>query len=158
MGHQTDAFIGKLPVNLEKVKFYGLGVAFEDEFAIVFLEEDHLLHWSKKLNKSYLADEGDLSYGGELIRFFAKEIGFIDYLVVQLDYSFVGVLYQDGKMIDEGHIDPMLKKLGVKLKDKDSEFHQLNLDPYRLSEAFYWGVENIYMPQGSKVILGRRGD
>jgi hypothetical protein len=109
MGHQTDAFIGKLPVNLEKVKFYGLGVAFEDEFAIVFLEEDHLLHWSKKLNKSYLADEGDLSYGGELIRFFAKEIGFIDYLVVQLDYSFVGVLYQDGKMIDEGQINPMLK-------------------------------------------------
>jgi hypothetical protein len=158
MGHQTDAFIGKLPVDIEKINFYGLGVAFEDEFAIVFIEEDHLLHWQKKLNKSYLADEGSLSYGGELIRFFASEIGFGDYLVVQLDTSFVGVLYQDGKMIDEGRIDPMLKKLGVQLKDKDSEFHQLNLDPYRLSEAFYWGVENIYIPAGSQVILGRKGD
>ena len=158
MGHQTDAFIGKLPVDIGKINFYGLGAAFEDEFAIVFIEEDHLLHWEKKLNKSYLADEGSLSYGGELIRFFASEIGFGDYLVVQLDTSFVGVLYQNGKMIDEGQIAPMLKKLGVQLKDKDSEFHQLNLDSYRLSEAFYWGENNIYIPESKNVILGRKSD
>ena len=155
MGHLTDAFIGRTPIKLDKIKLYGLAVAFEDDFAIVFLDEDHLLNWYQKLHLNFTSDNKNIFLGGDLVHFFAKEIGFKEYAIVKLDHEWVGVLYNEGNQIDEGQINPMLQKLGVEVKDKENEFHQLNLNDYRLSEAFYWENDSQYVKKAN-VVKGHR--
>ncbi|KAF2332243.1 hypothetical protein [Flavobacterium ginsenosidimutans] len=138
MGHNTSALIGRMPINIEKIKFYGLAVAFEDDFAIIFLDEDHLFQWYLKLNLDYVSDNENLRFGDELVHFFAKEIELEDYIIAYLSYEFYGEFYKSAVKINEGEINLMLKEIGVDAFNSKNEFHKLNLDHYRMSECYYW--------------------
>ena len=154
MGHETDAFIGKMPINFDKVNLYGLAVALENNFAIVFLDEKHLLIWEERLRLNCRRSESNSEFEGELIHFFAKEIGVSNYVIAKFDYEFFGVLYNNGIKEDKGEINFILQKLGVKLSDKQNEFDELNLNDYRLSEAFYWDGELNFAKHKKNVIQG----
>jgi len=138
MGHNTNALIGKMSINLEKIKFYGLAVAFENDYAIIFLDESHLFHWYFKLKLDYHSDNEKLELGGELVHFFAKEIGLEEYLLVHLSHYYYAELYKNTIRTDEGEINLMLRKIGVEVIDKRNEFDELNLNEYRMPECFYW--------------------
>lgn len=154
MGHNTDALIGRMPINLEKIKFYGLAVAFENDYAIIFLAEDHLLHWHRKLNLSYMSDSYNLNFDGELVHFFAKEIELEEYIITYLSDYHYGELYTNTLKVDEGQINLMLKKLGVEVINKQNEFHQLNLNYYRMSECYYWEGESNWAKFRKNIIAG----
>lgn len=155
MGYQTEALIGKMPINLEKIEFYGLAVAIENAFAIVFLDENHLLHWSRKLDLEYTYNQPNFEFDGELLHFFASEIELENYIIAKFDHEFYGVLYKNGERIDSGHINPLLKKLGVKVNSKQNEFHELNLDYYRMSECYYWEGDANWAKLKDNIIAGR---
>ena len=155
MGHNTNALIGRMPINLEKIEFYGLAVAFENDFAIVFLDENHLFHWFKKLKLDYFSNNDNLQYGGDLVKFFAKEIGLKDYVITYLSDTFYGELYEDAVKVDEGKINLILERLGVEVYNSQNEFHQLNLDEYRLSECYYWDAKINWAQFRENVIAGR---
>lgn len=154
MGHNTSALIGRMPINIEKVKFYGLAVAFEDNFAIIFLDEDHLFNWSLKLNLNYSSDNEKLYFGGELVHFFAKEIEFEEYIITYLSHEFYGELYRSALKINEGEINLMLKEIGVDAFNSKNEFHKLNLDDYRMSECYYWDEKLNWAKFKHNVIAG----
>lgn len=157
MAHDTNLLIGKMPINLDKVNEYGLAVAVESDFALVFLDDTHLFHCSLKLDDmNYNSDNDELEFGGDLIHFFAKEIGFNDYAIIKLDYSFYGELYKNAEKIDEGgDINKLMRKLGVIVSDKENEFHQLNLDEYRMGECFYWDGDANWAKFHNNIIAGR---
>ena len=125
-----------MPINLEKIKFYGLAVAFESNYAIIFLDDYHLFYWYNKLNLNYSSDNEKLDLGGELVHFLAKEIELEEYLLVYLNDYYYAEFYKNTIKTDEGDINLMLQKLGVKVIDKQNEFHELNLDEYRMPECF----------------------
>ncbi|MEN2401986.1 hypothetical protein GKZ90_0019510 [Flavobacterium sp. MC2016-06] len=154
MGHNTDALIGRMPINLEKLKFYGLAVAFENDYAIIFLEDSHLLNWSRKLNLSYYSDNENLNFGGELIHFLAKEINLEKYTIVYLNDEYYGELYENNLKTDQGDVNFVLQKLGVQRLDKENEFHQLNLNYYRMSECYYWEGESNWAKFHKNIIAG----
>lgn len=157
MAHDTSLLIGKTPINLHKVNEYGLAVAVEGDFALVFLDGWHLFHCSSKLDDmDYYSDNSELEFGGDLVHFFAKEIGFSDYTIIKLDYDFYGELYKNAEKIDEGgDINNLLRQLGVIVSDKENEFHQLNLDEYRMGECFYWDGDANWAKFRNNVIAGR---
>lgn len=157
MAHDTNFLIGKMPINLEKVNEYGLAVAIESDFALVFLDQWHLYHCSLKLDDmDYYSNNDDMEFGGDLVRFFAKELGFEDYAIIRLDYSFYGELYKNAQKTDEGgDINDLLKKLGVVVSDKEDEFNQLNLDEYRMGECFYWDGDSNWAKFHNNIIAGR---
>ena len=154
MGHNTNALIGRMPINLEKIKFYGLAVAFENDFAIVFLDDNHLFHWYKKLKLDYFSNNDNLQYGGDLVIFFAKEIGLKDFIITYLCETFYGELYRDDVKIDEGDINLMLQKIGVEVIDKRNEFDELNLNEYRMPECFYWEGDSNWAKLYKNIIGG----
>lgn len=136
MGHNINTLIGRLPINIDKVEKYGLAVAVESNYAIVFLD-DHLFHWSYILDLRYYADNEYLCFGNELVHFFAQEIGLKNYVIAYLSSGFYGVLYNNAIQIVEGGINLVLKELGVNSNGLQNEFDQLNLDKYRHSEVYY---------------------
>ncbi|TDW49915.1 hypothetical protein EV144_102345 [Flavobacterium sp. 270] len=152
MGHNTSALIGRLPINIDKLKFYGLAVAFEDNFAIIFLDEDHLFHWNLKLNLDYVSDNENLRFGDELVHYFAKEIQFEEYIIAYLSFEFYGELYKNAVKINEGEINVLLQQIGVNASNSKNEFHKLNLDDYRTSECYYWESNKEYL--GDNIIAG----
>lgn len=141
MGHNINTLIGRLPINIDKVEKYGLAVAVENNYAIVFLDDDHLSHWSSILDLRYYADNEDLCFGNELVHFFAQEIGLKKYVIAYLSSRFYGVLYNNAIQIVEGGINLVLKELGVNSSGLQNEFDQLNLDEYRQAEVYYWRNE-----------------
>jgi hypothetical protein len=153
--HDTNILIGRQPVNLEKVNDYGLAVAFEDEFAIIFLDQQHLSYWYDKLKLWYYSENKELEFGGDLVHFFALEIGLNNYVIAKLDAYDYGVLYHNSNAIDEGYINPILKRLGVKATNKENEFHQLNLDDYRYTECYYVESYRQRMTFNENIILGK---
>ena len=155
MGHNTSALIGRLPVKLDKIEFYGLAVAFEENYAIVFLDEDHLFHWFKKLSLKYFSENSKLQYGNELVMYFAKEIGLEDYVITYLSDTFYGEFYKNSVKTSEGHINLMLEKIGVEVYNSLNEFHQLNLDEYRMSECYYWDEKINWAKLKENIIAGR---
>lgn len=148
--------IGKMPVNLDKVKEYGLAVATESDFAIIILDYHHLFHSSIKLNiKTFISDSNEMDYGGDLVHFFAKEVGFTDYAVVQLTGVVYGELYKNALKIDEGDdINYLLRQLGVVISDNEDEFSQLNLKEYKAGLRFYLEGTDNYANRYSNVIAG----
>lgn len=158
MGHDTNALIGRASVNLEKIQYYGLAVAFENDFAIVFLDDYHLLHWSRKLHLDYSTDNDDLQFGGELVHLFAKEIGFEDYVITYLSYKYYGELYRNAVKAAEGDINIVLQQLGVEVLNTQNEFHQLNLDDYRMSECYYWKGDSNWAKFRENIIAGHIED
>lgn len=154
MAHDTDILIGQMPINLDKVKEYGLAVAFESDFAIVFLDQYHLLQWSRKLNLEFNPNNENLSLGGELVHFFAKEIGFDEYIIAYLCFGFYGVLYNNSLEVVEGEINLVLEKLGVESSIHRSAFHHLNLDEYRMSECYYWEGNSNWANYRKNIIAG----
>lgn len=138
--------IGKMPVNFDKVKEYGLAVATEDNFVLIILNYHHLFHSSIKLNiKIFLSDSNEIDFGGDLVHFFASEVGFTDYAVIQLSGAIYGELYKNAIKTDEGDdINYLLKQLGVVISDKEDEFSQLNLKEYKAGIRFYIeGADNF---------------
>ncbi len=154
MGHDTSALIGRMPINIDKIKFYGLAVAFEDDFVIIFLDEDHLFRWSLKLNLDYYSDNENLRFGDELIHFLAKEIELEEYIITYLSFEFYGELYKNALKIDEGEINLILRKIGVDAYNSTDEFHKLNLDNYRMSECYYWEGESNWANLRKNIIAG----
>ncbi|AYN05568.1 MULTISPECIES: hypothetical protein [unclassified Flavobacterium] len=154
MGHDTSALIGRMPINIDKIKFYGLAVAFEDDFAIIFLDEDHLFRWSLKLNLDYYSGNENLRFGDELIHFLAKEIELEEYIITYLSFEFYGELYKNALKIDEGEINLILRKIGVDAYNSANEFHKLNLDNYRMSECYYWEGESNWANLRKNIIAG----
>ena len=157
MAHDIDLLIGRMPINIDKVKEFGLAVAFENNFAIVFLDNSHLWHWSQKLNLKDFSENENLNLGGELVHFFAKEIGLDEYIIAYLCFDFYGVLYKNSVVIDEGEIDSVLKKLGVEHTSHRSAFHQLNLDDYRTAEIYYWkgDLDWVKYSKNKNIIAGK---
>ena len=125
MGHETSILIGRMPISLEKIKFYGLAVAFEDNYAIIFLDEDHLFHWYLRLNMDYISDNENLRFGSELVHFFAKEINLEEYVIAYLSFEFYGEYYKKAVKIDEGEINLMLKEIGVEAFNSKNELTKI---------------------------------
>jgi|GEM_PF-2418800 len=160
MGHHINAIIGKLPVNEDKIGHYGLATAFEDGFAIILLDEDHIFQWIKISGLDAVNDIDEEVYEGELIHFFAKEIGFSRYAVIKTDY-FAGIgeqhaiLFDNSKIEMRGSINQVLGSLGVVVKDKCDEFEQIALDYYRTTEYYYWQSEKNWARLKPNMIPGR---
>ncbi|MFA7650119.1 MAG: hypothetical protein WCY06_07305 [Flavobacteriaceae bacterium] len=159
--YSTDFLVGKMPVNLEKVNEYGLAVAIENDFAIIFLDQTHLFHSSIKFNHlKYHSDNDKMEFGGDLVHFFAKEIGLKDYVIMHFSYNntdgFYGEFYKDAQKEDEGeNINDLLKKLGVVVSDKEDEFHQLNFREYSSGSYFYLVGDANRANRYNNVIAGR---
>src|SRR5690606_39696516 len=100
-------------------------------------------------------------FGGDLVHFFAKEIGLKDYVIMHFSYDntdgFYGEFYKDAQKEDEGeNINDLLKKLGVVVSDKEDEFHQLNFREYSSTgSSFYLGGEANRANRYNNVIAGR---
>lgn len=147
MGHNICAIVGKCPIDEDKVKYYHLAVAYEENFAIVILEMDSIFYWSEKLNKSFESESENIDWACELVFFFANELGMETYAIIQTNY-FAGIgdqyasLYKNGKPItSETSINDALQELGVVKGDSD-EFDTINLGKYRQSELYYWDTHN----------------
>lgn len=159
--YSTDFLVGKMPINLEKVNEYGLAVAIENDFAIIFLDQFHLFHSSIKFNHlKYHSDNDKMEFGGDLVHFFAKEIGLKDYVIMHFNYTtyeFYGELYKDAQKEDEEeNINDLLKKIGVIVSDKEDEFHQLNFREYSSSgSSFYLEGDANRTNRYNNVIAGR---
>jgi len=104
MAHDLNVLIGRIPIDLEKVSKYGLAVAIENDFAIIFLDQYHLQRWNEILNLSFSPEIEEMEFGGELVHFFAEELGLEVYVVARLEYSFYGTLYKSGGLVDAGQI------------------------------------------------------
>jgi hypothetical protein len=161
MGHHIDALIGKLPVDIDKIRHYGLATAFENGYAIVLLDRDHLWKWSEITGLDEVSDDMEVEvYDGGLIHFFAKEIGLKHYAVIKTDY-FAGmgdqsaILFDEGDAIKKGSINQVLLSLGVIVTDKYDAFEQINLDEYRDTEYYYWSGENNWAKLREGMIAGR---
>lgn len=148
--------IGKMPVNLDKAKEYGLAVATESDFALIMLDYHHLFHCSIKFNiKIFLPDNNEIDFGGDLVHFFAKEVGLTDYAVIQLTGIVFGELYLNAIKVDEGDdINYLLKKLGVVITDKEDEISQLNLKEYKAGIRFYLEGADNFAYRYTNVIAG----
>ena len=148
MGHNICAIIGKKPINEDNLKKYGLALAYEENFAIIILDQDSIWYWSEKLNFSIESQSENIEWACELIFHFAKEIGLKKYAIIQTDY-FGGIgsqcasLYEDGQIVTpDKSIDEILNLLGVIRIDKKDEFDSINLGEYRDSEYYYWDSNN----------------
>ena len=86
MGHNICAIIGKKPINEDNLKKYGLALAYEENFAIIILDQDSIWYWSEKLNFSIESQSENIEWACELIFHFAKEIGLKKYAIIQTDY------------------------------------------------------------------------
>lgn len=158
--YDTDFLVGKMPINLDKLNELGLAVAIENDFAIIFLDQFHLFHSSIKFNRmKYHSDNEKMGFGGDLIHFFAKEIALQDYVILHLkNYSsaFYGEFYQDAQKVAEGEdLNDLLRKLGVKISDKEDEFNQLNFKEYQRGYCFYQVGKEEYLNNFKNVIAGR---
>lgn len=162
MGHNICALIGKAPINENKVHQYGLAVAYENGFAIVILDEDHIYHWSKKLGINDFSHSDDISQDHELSWFWAKELGWSKFAIIQTDY-FGGVgyqfacLYDDGARVIESDINTVLEALGVVPLPNLDAFDTINLTEHRITEMYY--MDNYDITKGkTNMIRGRIGD
>lgn len=160
MGHHIDAIIGELPVNEDKINHYGLAVAFEDGFAIVLLDGEHIDLWEEITGLDSVNDIDGEVYDGELIHFFAREIGLTRYTVIKTDY-FAGngeqhaILFNNGKIEMRGSINQALALLGVVVNGKYDEFEQIALDDYRATEYYYWQGEKNWARLKPNMIPGK---
>ncbi len=158
--YDTDFLVGKMPVNLDKVNEHGLAVAIENDFALVFLDQFHLFHNSIKFNRmKYHSDNEEMEFGGDLVHFFAKEIGLKDYVIMHYNYTFYdfyGELYNDAQKVDEEkNINDLLRKLGVVVSDKEDEFSQLNFKEYSSGYCFYEIGRADYISRYKNATAGR---
>lgn len=149
MGHQLSAIIGKAPINEDKVREYQLAVAYENGYAIVILDIYSLAYWVGKLNIDTKQVHQELPDADELSFFFAKELGWQTYAIIQTDY-FAGIGEQHAMLFDKGRpltdvlsINDVLRKLGVSAAEGKDEFDTLNLGEYRQSERYYWSANNL---------------
>lgn len=148
MGHNICALIGKAPINKDKVREYGLAVAYENDFAIVILDWDQMQYWGGRLGYSTESHSEDIDWDCELSWFWAKELGWPKFAIIQTNY-FAGMgeqsacLYNNAiKVIADTNINSVLEALGVvPLPDKDA-FDTINLGEYRNTESYYWTTHN----------------
>jgi len=160
MGHNICAIVGKTSINESKVKEYQLAVAFENEYAVVILDQESIDYWSEKLNLSYQSVSENINWACELVFFWAKELGLEKYGIIQTDY-FGGMgsqwasLYENGKpLLTEKSINEVLQALGVSRTQEKDEFETINLDEYRESEYYYWDTSN-FADKKSNMIAGK---
>lgn len=149
MGHAICALIGKKPINEDNAGKYQLAIAYEDNFAIVILERESIYYWGDKLNLSFESESSTIDWACELVFYFAKELGFEKYGIIQTDY-FGGIgeqcasLYENGKIVvQEKSINEILCQIGVIKNSYKDEFDILNLGEYRSTEHYYWDTENF---------------
>ncbi|MES2556318.1 MAG: hypothetical protein V4604_09225 [Bacteroidota bacterium] len=158
MGHHICAIIGKQEsANIDIIKKYQLAAAFENNYVIIILKMDSIFYWSDQLNLSFDSESEDIDWACPLVFFFAQEIGFEEYAIIQTNYfggmgSQCASLYRNGNCIlKEVDINETLKALGVTVQTKTDEFEEINLDDYRASEYYYWTENNLAEDQDNMI-------
>lgn len=133
MGHHICALIGKAPINEDKVREYGLAVAYENDFAIVILDWDQMEYWDGRLGFNSKSYSDNIDWDCELAWFWAKELGWSKFAIIQTDY-FAGMgdqsacNYDHGeKVIRDASINSALEELGVTPSLNCDAFDTINL-------------------------------
>lgn len=160
MGHHISAIIGTDKIDKEKVKEFGLAVAFENGYAIVLLDFYAMCELGEVLGKSIDSNSENIEWDCELTHFIAKEIGLDNFALIQTDY-FAGLGRQYASYFNHGiqtlndvSINKALNELGVERKNDLDEFDTINLTEYRSTE-FYYQKNNNWAEQRENMIPGR---
>ncbi|WP_405570475.1 hypothetical protein [Winogradskyella sp. Asnod2-B02-A] len=160
MGHHISAIIGKDTIDKEKIKEFGLAVAFENGYAIVLLDFYAMCELAELLDKSTDSDSENIDWDCKLTYFIAKEIGLENFALIQTDYfagigdQYASYFEKSIKIINEVSINEVLNRLGVEKKNELDEFDTINLTEYRNTE-FYYKKNNNWADKRDNMIAGR---
>lgn len=157
MGYNLNALIGLSTVDIDMAKKLGLPMIFENNFVIIPLIEDNLIHYEIE-NDIDCADYSDeLSFDTSTVALFADLLQLSKYVVTCIDGSFpYSSLYSGSdKILHEVHINEALEFLGVVADNETKPFDTLNLDSYRQGEIYYYDFKCVNN-ENSNVIKGKQ--